>query len=144
VQHAPEAVIMADREGLIRVWNAGAEAIFGYPAPEALGRSLDLIIPDRFRARHWDGFRKVMETGDTRYGAELLNVPAICKDQTRISASSSKSADTAKSKFPGARPASGPDANACTDGTIDGSFPSSVAARCFCSSVASGFQLNST
>ena len=85
VQHAPEAVIMADREGLIRVWNAGAEAVFGYPAPEALGRSLDLIIPERFRARHWDGFRKVMETGDTRYGAELLNVPAICKDQTRIS-----------------------------------------------------------
>jgi PAS domain S-box-containing protein len=85
VQHAPDAIIMADREGIIRVWNAGAQAVFGYSAREALGQSLDLIIPERFRARHWDGFRKVMETGETRYGAELLHVPATRKDQARIS-----------------------------------------------------------
>jgi PAS domain S-box-containing protein len=85
VERAPDAIIMADRDGIIRLWNAGAEAVFGYPAAEAVGQSLDLIIPERLRARHWDGFRKVMETGATRYGAELLGVPAIRKDGTRIS-----------------------------------------------------------
>jgi PAS domain S-box-containing protein len=85
VEHAPDAIIMADRDGIIRLWNTGAEAIFGYSAHEAVGQSLDLIIPERFRARHWDGFRKVMETGVTRYGADLLSVPAIRKDDTRIS-----------------------------------------------------------
>jgi PAS domain S-box-containing protein len=85
VQHAPDAIIMADREGIIRLWNAGAQAVFGYSAREALGQSLDLIIPERFSARHWDGFHKVMETGETRYGAERLHVPAMRKDQARIS-----------------------------------------------------------
>ncbi|HEY4464217.1 MAG TPA: PAS domain S-box protein [Streptosporangiaceae bacterium] len=85
VEHAPDAIIMANRHGIIRLWNAGAEAIFGYPAQDAVGQTLDLIIPERFRARHWDGFRKVMETGVTRYGADLLSVPAIRKDGTRIS-----------------------------------------------------------
>jgi PAS domain S-box-containing protein len=85
VEHAPDGIIMADRDGIIRLWNTGAEAIFGYSAQEAAGHSLDLIIPERFRARHWDGFRKVMETGVTRYGSDLLSVPAIRKDDTRIS-----------------------------------------------------------
>ena len=85
VEHAPDAIIMADRDGIIRLWNAGAETIFGYPAQEAVGQGLDLIIPERFRARHWYGFREVMETGVTRYGADLLSVPAIRKDGTRIS-----------------------------------------------------------
>jgi PAS domain S-box-containing protein len=85
VEHAPDAIIVADRDGIIRLWNAGAGAIFGYSAEEAVGQGLDLIIPERFRARHWDGFRKVMETGVTRYGADLLSVPAIRKDGTRIS-----------------------------------------------------------
>lgn len=67
------------------MWNAGASAVFGYTAAEAVGHSLDLIIPEQFRARHWEGFQKVMETGVTRYGAELLAVPAIRKDQARIS-----------------------------------------------------------
>lgn len=75
---------MADREGIIRLWNAGAGAVFGYPAAEAVGQSLDLIIPEQFRAWHWDAFRKVMETGVTRYEAELLAVPAIRKDGARI------------------------------------------------------------
>ena len=84
VENAPDAIIMADREGIIRLWNAGAGAVFGYPAAEAASQSLDLIIPEQFRAWHWDAFRKVMETGVTRYGAELLAVPAIRKDRARI------------------------------------------------------------
>jgi PAS domain S-box-containing protein len=85
VEHAPDAIIMADRDGIIRLWNAGASAIFGYSAAEAIGASLDLIVPDQLRARHWEGFRKVMQTGVTRYGAELLAVPAIRRDEARIS-----------------------------------------------------------
>ncbi|MFN8544093.1 MAG: PAS domain S-box protein [Candidatus Binatia bacterium] len=85
VQNAPDAIVVADREGTIRLWNAGAEAIFGYRADEAVGGSLDLIIPERQRARHWDGYRRVMATGVTRYGRDLLAVPAVRKDGSRIS-----------------------------------------------------------
>jgi PAS domain S-box-containing protein len=85
VEHAPDAIIMADRDGIIRLWNAAASTVFGYSAAEAVGQSLDLIVPEQFRARHWDGFQKVMETGVTRYAAELLAVPAIRKNQARIS-----------------------------------------------------------
>ncbi|MGE0681493.1 MAG: PAS domain S-box protein [Candidatus Binatia bacterium] len=85
VEGASEAIIFADREGKIRFWNAGASTIFGYSADEALGQSLDLIIPERQRKRHWEGYEKVMETGVTRYGAELLSVPAMRKDGARIS-----------------------------------------------------------
>jgi PAS domain S-box-containing protein len=85
VEEMPEAVIFADREGVIRLWNRGAAAMFGYPAAEALGQSLDLIIPERFRARHWDGYRQVMATGVTSYGERLLAVPAMRRDGQRIS-----------------------------------------------------------
>jgi PAS domain S-box-containing protein len=85
VEHAPDAIIMADRDGTIRLWNGGARAVFGYSAEEAVGQSLDLIIPERLRDRHWNGFRKAMETGVTRYGRELLAVPAMRKDEGRIS-----------------------------------------------------------
>jgi PAS domain S-box-containing protein len=85
IEATQEAIIFADREGLIRLWNAGAEAMFGYRAGDALGQSLDLIIPERLRARHWEGYRQVMETGVTRYGREVLAVPAIRKDGSRIS-----------------------------------------------------------
>jgi PAS domain S-box-containing protein len=85
VENTPDAIIMADRDGTIRLWNDGARAVFGYSAEEAVGQSLDLIIPERFRDRHWSGFRKAMETGITRYGRELLAVPAIRKDEARIS-----------------------------------------------------------
>ncbi len=82
----PDAVVYADRDGLIRVWNPGAERMFGFPAAEALGRSLDLIIPEGARARHWDGYRATMASGQTRYGGgETLAVPALRKDGTRIS-----------------------------------------------------------
>lgn len=86
VSGAPEAILFADREGAIRLWNAGAEAMFGWTAAEAMGRSIDLIIPERLRGRHWDGWNKVIETGITRYGAgQLLAVPALRKDGATIS-----------------------------------------------------------
>ena len=85
VDHAQDAMIFADRDGVIRLWNAGAEAIFGYRAEEAVGRTLDLIIPAPLRARHWAGYRQVMATGVTRYGREVLAVPALRKDGTRLS-----------------------------------------------------------
>ncbi len=86
VNHAAEAIIYADREGKIQLWNDGATRMFGYSAAEALGQSLDLIIPERQRVPHWEGYKKVMATGVTRYGAtDLLAVPAIRKDGTRIS-----------------------------------------------------------
>lgn len=81
-----DAVIFSDREGLIRVWSPGAERLFGFSAEEALGRSLDLIIPERQRVAHWSGYRRVMQTGETRYGAgDLLKVPGIRKDGSRVS-----------------------------------------------------------
>ncbi len=86
VDGSPDAVILGDREGNIRIWNAGAEAIFGWTAAEALGRSMDLIIPERLRGRHWDGYHKVMATGVSRYGkGDLLAVPAVTKDGRSIS-----------------------------------------------------------
>src|SRR5262249_963031 len=85
VEGTQEAIIFADRDGTIRLWNAGAEAMFGYSTAEAMGQSLDLIVPERQRERHWEGYHKVMATGVTRYGKELLAVPAVRKDGTRIS-----------------------------------------------------------
>jgi PAS domain S-box-containing protein len=85
LERARDAVIVADRDGLVRFWNEGAERIFGYSRDEALGRSLDLIIPERLRERHGEGYRKVMATGVTRYGDEVLAVPALRRDGGRIS-----------------------------------------------------------
>jgi PAS domain S-box-containing protein len=85
VDAMPEGIVYADREGVIRLWNRGAETIFGYRRQDALGQTLDLIIPERWRARHWEGYRTVMQTGVTRYGNDLLAVPASRSDGTRIS-----------------------------------------------------------
>jgi PAS domain S-box-containing protein len=85
VDQTLDAIIFANRGGQIELWNSGAESIFGYSAGEAMGQSLDLIIPEKLRARHWEGYHKVMASGWTRYGRELLAVPAIRKDGTRIS-----------------------------------------------------------
>ncbi len=82
---APDAILYADREGTIRLWNKGAERIFGFAAKDALGRSLDLIIPEKLRARHWEGYHKTMATGETRYGTELLSVPATHQSGSRLS-----------------------------------------------------------
>jgi PAS domain S-box-containing protein len=81
-----DAIVASDRNGIIRSWNPGAERIFGYRAGEALGQSLDIIIPERLRARHWEGYRLVMAGGPSRYGAgDLLSVPALRQDGSQIS-----------------------------------------------------------
>jgi PAS domain S-box-containing protein len=81
-----DAIIAADQEGIIRFWNPGAERLFGFERAEALGQSLDLIIPERLRQRHWDGYRHVIHTGQSRYAeSDLLSVPALRKDGSTIS-----------------------------------------------------------
>jgi PAS domain S-box-containing protein len=81
-----DAIIAADRDGIIRFWNPGAERIFGYVQDDAIGRSLDLIIPERLRQRHWDGYRRTMESGKSRYGeGDMLSVPALHKNGRTIS-----------------------------------------------------------
>lgn len=85
VEDSPIAILFADRDGKIRFWNAAAETMFGYPAQEALGQSLDLIVPERQRARHWEGWDRVMASGVTKYGSDPLAVPALKKDGSRIS-----------------------------------------------------------
>lgn len=81
-----DAIVAADQDGIVRLWNPGAERLFGYSAGEAIGQSLDLIIPERLRERHWEGYRRVMTTGESRYGeADLLSVPALRKDGATIS-----------------------------------------------------------
>ncbi len=85
VEESTDAIIFADREGVIRFWNAGATAMFGYTEEEAAEQTLDLIIPERLRGRHWDGYRHAMSTGVSRYGREVLAVPATRKDGSQIS-----------------------------------------------------------
>ncbi len=81
-----DAIVASDREGVIRHWNKGAERIFGHSAAEAVGQSLDLIIPEKLRARHWEGYDRAMQTGTSRYGeGDLLAVPGLRKDGTRVS-----------------------------------------------------------
>lgn len=81
-----DAVVYADAAGLIRFWNHGAIRIFGFTETEALGQSLDVIIPENLRNRHWDGYHATMRTGQSRYGdGQLLSVPAVRKGGTRIS-----------------------------------------------------------
>ena len=85
IENSQDAILFSNLDGIIDLWNSGAEEIFGYKKEEAVGKSLDLIIPEKLRQRHWDGYHKVMETGESRYGKELLKVPAIRKDGTSIS-----------------------------------------------------------
>ena len=81
-----DAILVADRDGIIRFWNAGATRIFGFASREAVGGSLDLIIPESLRARHWEGYQRAMISGQTRYGSgDVLAVPALTKDGRRIS-----------------------------------------------------------
>ena len=77
--------MVCDAQGAITLWNGAAERIFGHSAAEALGQSLDMIIPGRQRQRHWDGYHKTMETGVTKYGADVLRVPALHKDGHTLS-----------------------------------------------------------
>jgi PAS domain S-box-containing protein len=85
IENTHVAVIVADEAGIIRVWNVGAQEIFGWTRQEALGNSMDLIIPEKYRARHWEGYFRTMRTGVTRYERERLAVPALTKNGTRIS-----------------------------------------------------------
>ncbi len=84
LDQAPDGVIFADREGVIREWNAAAEAIFGHASAEALGQSLDLIVPERFREAHWTGFDRALEAGDTKYRGQALPTRSVRKDGTDI------------------------------------------------------------
>jgi PAS domain S-box-containing protein len=82
----PDAIVYADAAGLIGVWNAGAVRMFGFTEQEALGQSLDIIIPGSLHGRHWQGYRETMRTGQTRYGdGQILAVPAVRKDGSRLS-----------------------------------------------------------
>jgi PAS domain S-box-containing protein len=85
VQAAADAIIVADASGKITRWNAGAERLFGFSAAEALNQTLDIIIPEAQRRRHWEGYTQVMRTGVTKYGTQLLRVPAVRKDGSRFS-----------------------------------------------------------
>lgn len=85
VHELADAVIVADPEGAIVFWNAAATRLFGWPPEEALGQTLDLIIPERLRDRHWAGYRGTMASGHTVYGDRLLEVPALHRDGRRLS-----------------------------------------------------------
>ena len=80
-----DAVVVCDAAGAIIVWNDAAVRMFGFTRDDALGKSLDLIIPERQRGRHWDGYNKSMATGQTRYGSDVLRVPALHKDGRTLS-----------------------------------------------------------
>ena len=85
VQAAGDAIIAAGTDGKILLWNPAAERMFGFTAEEALGHALELIIPERLRTRHWEGYQRVMRTGQTRYETEVLRVPALHKDGRALS-----------------------------------------------------------
>ena len=85
LNNAPDAILVADKEGIIRFWNSGAETLFGQTATEAVGQSLDLIIPENLRGRHWEGYERVMATGETKYKTGLLAAPGERKDGSRLS-----------------------------------------------------------
>jgi len=85
VEALGDAAIICNRDGVIRLWNAAAERLFGFTPAEALGSSLDLIIPERLRERHWAGFTRTMATGQTRYQHDVLRVPAMHKDGRTLS-----------------------------------------------------------
>ena len=85
VEAVGDAVMVADASGAITLWNPAAERMFGYSEAEALGKSLDIIIPQRQQQRHWDGYHKTMETAKTRYGNDVLRVPAVHKDGHTLS-----------------------------------------------------------
>ena len=89
ILEGPDAVLAADRDGILRFWNSGAERVFGFPRAEAVGRSLDLIIPERLGPRHWEGWFRVAQTGHSRHGSgDLLAVPALHADGHTLSVES--------------------------------------------------------
>jgi PAS domain S-box-containing protein len=85
IENAPDAILYVDAQGLIQLWNGGAERIFGFSASEAIGKSLDIIIPEKLRGRHWEGYYKVMASGQSKYRSDLLSVPALHREGQRLS-----------------------------------------------------------
>lgn len=85
IEQAADAIVVADPDGTITLWNPAAERLFGFAADDAVGKSLDIIVPERHRTRHWAGYKEVMRTGTTHYGTQVLRVPAIRKDGTQVS-----------------------------------------------------------
>ncbi|MGH7584210.1 MAG: PAS domain-containing protein, partial [Gemmatimonadales bacterium] len=81
---APDSIIFADREGLIRLWNPGSEALFGYAADEVIGQSLDIIIPERLRRAHWDGYRRALAAGQTLHGRRALPTRSMHKNGAKL------------------------------------------------------------
>ena len=80
-----DAVMVCDASGAIVLWNPACERMFGHTEAEALGQSMDLIIPERLRKRHWEGYDKTMATGITKYGHDVLRVPAVDKQGNSLS-----------------------------------------------------------
>ena len=80
-----DAIVVTDAAGAIILWNPGAQRLFGFTPEEALGRSMDIFIPERLRKRHWDGYHETMRTGITKYGTDLLRVPAVDKAGNALS-----------------------------------------------------------
>jgi len=84
VENTADGILFTDKKGTIKFWNRGCELIFGFTANEAVGSSLDIIIPEKTRQRHWDGYFKVIETGVTVYGDKMLKVPAVNSDEEKF------------------------------------------------------------
>ncbi|MDE3094908.1 MAG: PAS domain S-box protein [Chloroflexota bacterium] len=84
VDQAPDGMIFADRDGVIRVWNPAAERIFGYAAEAAIGRNLDIIIPENLREAHWTGYERALAAGDTKYRGQSLPTKALKADGSQI------------------------------------------------------------
>ena len=84
VEQSPDAIILAGRDGKIQAWNAAAERLFGFAAGEVMGRSLDVIIPERFRRAHWEGFDKAIAAGHGKYSNQVLTTKSVRKDGTAI------------------------------------------------------------
>ncbi len=84
IEQAPEGMILADGEGIIRVWNSAAERIFGFAAADALGQNLNLIIPEGLRERHWEGYDRALAAGDTKYRGQSLPTKALRADGSQI------------------------------------------------------------
>jgi PAS domain S-box-containing protein len=131
VEHADDAVIIADAAGAIRYWNAASERMFGYAPEQAIGNSLDLIIPEKLRHRHWEGYRGVMATGKTAYAGRMLAVPALRADGSRISIEFHRHAD------PRRVGRSGESARSCATSPSAGSTSARCSAKCTTSSAAS-------
>jgi PAS domain S-box-containing protein len=85
VESIGDAIVISDAQGIIIYWNPAAERIFGFSKAEALGSTMDFIVPERLRHRHNEGYEHSMQTGTTRYGDKLLTVPALQKSGKPLS-----------------------------------------------------------